>query len=210
MIKQMIFGTALCLGLVFSPQQNCFAQEKTKDELIAEREALKSEMKSKEAEERKAKFEKLKAPKTSGIASVDELATSLTKLLTSTKDINAQVPEMYKRTIGETVDGVTDVTVKKPTLEELVAFATNISTQIKAVSDASDAVTDASSDVKDASPMQAPKAAKSLNYSKDVLALVGPELQLTLKVANNLIATLKSANNNECEEICICYNLFCE
>ncbi len=196
MIKQMIFGTALCLGLVFSPQQNCFAQEKTKDELIAEREALKSEMKSKEAEERKAKFEKLKAPKTSGIASVDELATSLTKLLTSTKDINAQVPEMYKRTIGETVDGVTDVTVKKPTLEELVAFATNISTQIKAVSDASDAVTDASSDVKDASPMQAPKAAKSLNYSKDVLALVGPELQLTLKVANHLIATLKSANNN--------------
>lgn len=192
----MIFGTALCLGLVFSPQQNCFAQEKTKDELIAEREALKSEMKSKEAEERKAKFEKLKAPKTSGIASVDELATSLTKLLTSTKDINAQVPEMYKRTIGETVDGVTDVTVKKPTLEELVAFATNISTQIKAVSDASDAVTDASSDVKDASPMQAPKAAKSLNYSKDVLALVGPELQLNLKVANNLIATLKSANNN--------------
>jgi len=196
MIKQMIFGTALCLGLVFSPQQNCFAQEKTKDELIAEREALKSEMKSKEAEERKAKFEKLKAPKTSGIASVDELATSLTKLLTSTKDINAQVPEMYKRTIGETVDGVTDVTVKKPTLEELVAFATNISTQIKAVSDASDAVTTASSDVKDASPMQAPKAAKSLNYSKDVLALVGPELQLNLKVANNLIATLKSANNN--------------
>lgn len=196
MFKQMIFGTALCLGLVFSAQQNCFAQEKTKDELKAEREALKSEMKSKDAEERKAKFEKLEAPKSSGVSSVDELATNSTKMLTSTKEINAQVPEMYKRTIGETVDGVTDVTVKKPTLEELVSLATNITTQIKAVSDASASVTTASSDVKSASPMQAPKATKSLNYSKEVLALVGPELQLNLKVVNNLIATLKSANNN--------------
>ena len=196
MVKQMIFGTALCLGLVFSSQQSCFAQEKTKDELKAEREALKSEMKSKEAEERKAKFAKLEEPKASGVASVDELATNSTKMLTSTKEINAQVPEMYKRTIGETVDGVTDVTVKKPTVEELVTLAANITTQIKAVSDASAAVTTASSDVKNASPMQAPKATKSLNYSKEVLALVGPELQLNLKVVNNLSATLKSANNN--------------
>ncbi|MEO5905131.1 MAG: hypothetical protein ABIQ11_00280 [Saprospiraceae bacterium] len=196
MLKKMIFVTAICLGFVFSMQQNCYAQEKTTGELKAEREALKSEMKSKEAEERKAKFEKLEAPKTSGVASVDELVTNSTKMLTSAKEINAIVPEMYKRTIGETVDGVTDVTVKKPTLDELVALSANIATQIKAVSGASAAVTSASSDVKSASPMQAPKATKSLNYSKDVLALVAPELQLNLKVVNNLIATLKSANNN--------------
>jgi seryl-tRNA synthetase len=196
MFKKVIFSTAICLGLVFSSQQNCFAQEKTKDELKAEREVLKSEMKSKEAEERKAKFEKLEAPKPSGVASVDQLATNSTSILTSTKSINAQIPELYKRTIGETVDGVTDVTVKKPTVEELAALALTITTQIKAVADASTAVTTASSDVKSASPMQAPKATKSLNYSKEVLALVGPELQLNLKVVNNLIATLKSANNN--------------
>jgi hypothetical protein len=44
--------------------------------------------------------------------------------------------------------------------------------------------------------MQAPKATKALNYSKEALALTGPGLQLNLKVINNLIATLKSANNN--------------
>lgn len=195
MFKKMIFSTAICLGLVFSTQQNCFAQEKTKDELKAEREVLKSEMKSTEAQERKAKFEKLEAPKTSGVASVDGLATSSTSILTSTKDINTQVPEMYKRTIGETVDGVTDVTVKKPTAEELATLALTIATQIKAVADASSVAT-ASADIKNASPMQAPKATKALNYSKDALALAGPELQLNLKVINNLIATLKSANNN--------------
>ena len=196
MFKKVIFSTAICLGLVFSSQQNCFAQEKTKDELKAEREVLKSEMKSKEAEERKAKFEKLEAPKPSGVASVDQLATNSTSILTSTKSINAQIPELYKRTIGETVDGVSDVTVKKPTVEELAALALTITTQIKAVADASTAVTTASADIKNASPMQAPKATKALNYSKDALALAGPELQLNLKVINNLIATLKSANNN--------------
>ncbi len=80
-------------------------------------------------------------------------------------------------------------------MEELVGLAANIATQIKAVSDASAAVKSASSDVKSASPMKAPKATKSLNYSKDVLALVGPELQINLKVVNNLISTLKSSDN---------------
>jgi len=195
MFKKIIFSTAICLGLVFSMHQNSYAQEKTKAELEAEREVLKTEMKSKDAEKRKAKFEKLREPKKSGVESVDKLAANSTKMLTSTKEINTIVPEMYKRTIGETVDGVTDVTVKKPKLEELVGLAANIATQIKAVSDAADAVKSASSDVKSASPMQAPKATKELNYSKDVLALVGPELQLNLKVVNNLISTLKSSDN---------------
>lgn len=196
MFKKMIFSTAICLGLVFSTQQNCYAQEKTKDELKAEREVLKSEMKSTEAQERKTKFETLEVPKASGVSSVDGLATSSASILTLTKEINTQVPELYKRTIGETVDGVTDVTVKKPTAAELATLALTITTQIKTVAEASASIANASSDIKTASPMQAPKATKSLNYSKDALALAGPELQLNLKVINNLIATLKSANNN--------------
>jgi hypothetical protein len=196
MLKKMIFTTAIFIGLVFSMQQNCFAQEKTKEELKAEREVLKSEMKSTEAQKRKAKFEELNAPKSSGVTSVDELATNSTKMLISTKEINTQVPEMYKRTIGETIDGVTDVTVKKPTIDELIVLSSNITNQIKAVSDASAAVASASSDAKSASPMQGLKATKSLNYSKEVISIVGPELQLNLKVVNNLITTLKSANNN--------------
>jgi hypothetical protein len=196
MLKKMFYSTAICLGLVFSISQNCSAQEKTKDELKAERDALKSEMKSKDAEERKEKIAKLESPKTCGVASIDGLAGNSTSILTSTKDINTQVPEMYKRTIGETVDGVTDVTVKKPTKEELATLALTLATQIKAVADATASVAGASADVKTASPMAAGKATKSLNYSKEALALAGPELQMNLKVVNNLIATLKSANNN--------------
>lgn len=194
MLKKIIFNFSICFILIVSVQQNCFGQAKTNDELKAEREALKSEMKSKEVADRKAKCEKLIAPKPSGISSVDELSTNSAKMLESTKEFNVIVPEMYKRTIGETIDGVTDVTVKKPELSELVALGENISKQIKAVSEASTAVATASSDVKSASPLQAPKATKSINYSKEVLELVGLELGLNLRVVNNLIATLKSAN----------------
>ena len=191
----MIFTTAICLGLIFSFQQNCFAQEKTKEELKAEREVLKSEMKSEKALERKAKFEKLTEPKPSGVLSVDELATNLTKMLISTKSFSTIVPEMYKRTIGETIDGVTDVTVKKPTLEELVELSVNIATLIQSVSGITNAIEIASQDAKTASPLQAPKAAKSLLYSKDVVALIVPELEINLKVVKNLIETLKSERN---------------
>ncbi len=194
----MFYNAAICLGLVFSISQNCSAQEKTKNELKAERDALKSEMKSEDVKERQKKIEKLEAesPKTCGVASIDGLSENSKKILVETKSINQQVPEMYKRTIGETVDGVTDVTVKKPTKEELASLALTLATQIKAVTDASASISTASADVKTASPIAMGKATKSLNYSKEALALAGPELQMNLKVVNNLIATLKSANNN--------------
>ncbi len=194
MLSRMFYKIVLSLSLILVMQQNTFAQ-KTKDELKAEREVLKAEMKSKDAEDRKAKFEKLAEPKASGISSVDGLATNSAKMLVSTKEINTIIPEMYKRTVGESVDGVADVTVKKPTLAELTDLGLNIATQIKAVSDASASVTTASADLKSAGMMQAPKGAKSLNFSKDVLGLVLPELNLNLKVVNNLIATLKSSGN---------------
>jgi len=196
MFKKMIFVVAICLGFVFSMQQNCLGQEKTKDELKAEREVLKAEMKSQEALDRQAKLEKLETPKASGIQSVDNLAVSSTAMLAASKENSKLIPEMYKRTIGETIDGVTDVTVKKPTLDELVALGLNLTTQVKAVSEATESIKAATDDISKAGAMQKVKAPKPLNYSKDVLSLVAPELQLNLKMVNNLIATVKSANNN--------------
>ena len=189
MFKKMIFVVAICIGFVFSMQQNCFGQEKTKDELKAEREVIKTEMKSQGVLDRQAKLEKMEFPKASGIQSVDDLASNSTVILAASKANTLLIPELYKRTIGETVDGITDQTVKKPTNEELATLALNLLAQIKAVADASD-------DISKAGAMQKIKAPKPLNYSKDILAMVGPELQLNLKMVNNLIATVKSASNN--------------
>ena len=195
MFKTTIFKSVICLGLILMMQQNGFAQEQTKEELKAELEMLKSEMKSKDAEDRKIKFEKLVEPKTSGISSVDDLATNSTKILLSTKEINAIIPEMYKRTVGESVDGVADVTVKKPSLDELAALGLTIASQIKAVAAATASLSSVANDLKGAGMMQIPKGTKSLGFSKDVMSLVLPELNLSLKVLGNLIATMKSSKN---------------
>jgi hypothetical protein len=211
MISKIIFGIAICFGLVCSMEQNCLSQGKTKEKTKTKSEATKAakvdpklkaellvfaaEWKSIEAAKRVEKINGFSAPDDSGIASVDELAKNSTKMLTSTKEFNVLVPEMYKRTIGETIDGVTDITTKPPSNEELLQLAKNIATQIKAVSDASVAVSNASSDISKASFMQAPKGTKSLNYSKDILSCLAPQLQLSLNVVNNLIATLKSSGN---------------
>lgn len=195
MIKKLFISTAIFLGLAFSMQQKSFAQEKTKDELKAEREVLKSEMKSDEAQKRTAKFEKLQEPEAVNVKTIDQLAISSTALLLSSKNLSAIIPEMYKRTVGESIDGITDVEVKKPELIELLDLSANIVLQIIAVKDIVELVGQATSDIKTMSPLKAPKALKSLKYSKDVLSLVAPEFQLNLKVINNLIATLKSADN---------------
>jgi hypothetical protein len=195
MTRNLFFNAIVFTGIILSLATNCYSQASTVDELKAEREVLKAEMKSKDVLKRKEKLEKLEPPQPCGLSSVDEIASNSTEMLESTKELNRLIPEMYKRTIGETVDGITDVTVKKPTVNELVSLAENITVQLKAVTDSSDAISNSKDDVKGASPKESLKATKSLNYSKDVISLLGPELQMNLKVVNNLIATIKSSNN---------------
>jgi hypothetical protein len=187
--------SAATLALILSVPVISWAQEKTKEEVKAEREQLKTEMKSEAAKERQAKIAKLMPPKTSGVKSVDDLAVSSAALVVSTNQNNKTIPELYTRTIGESIDGVADVTVKKPTLEELTTVSKNIAIQIAAVSTASAGIQAASADATKASPLQAGKASKAMNYTKDALSLLGPELQLQSKVVNNLISTVKTSKN---------------
>lgn len=167
------------------------------EELKAFREALKTELKSSAHLEREKKMEKLseKDPGQVSINAVDQLATSSVQVLKSAINFGDIVPEMYKRVIGETVDGVTDVTVKKPTLAEVAELGANIGAVIVTLTQLQQAVKTAADEVKKASPLQAPKAAKSLNYSKDVIELTLPELELNAKVVKNLIETIKSSKN---------------
>ena len=191
-----VFRLSIIMGMMLATASMGFAQgAKTADELKAEREQLKAELKSENVQKRQEKLAKLQNPGTVGVASVDELAVSSALLLAGTEGFNKTVPELYKRTIGETIDGVTDVTVQKPSLEELTDLAASIAVSIAGVAIAQDAVQKAGDDVKNMPKLQAPKAAKSLNYSKDVLSLTLPELQLSAKVVANLIETIKTSDN---------------
>jgi hypothetical protein len=134
-------------------------------------------------------------PKVSGVASLDNLAANSTILLAATNKLNLEVPELYKRTVGESIDGITDVTVKKPTLEELESVAKTILLQIETVGNYSAVLGTVAGDVKNVNPLAAGKALKVLNFNKDVIALTLPELKNNLSVIKNLISTIKTSDN---------------
>lgn len=97
--------------------------------------------------------------------------------------------------MGETVDGVTDVTEQKPTLDELLAVSESILKTTKAVAASSLEIVKAQGDIKSAGMLKAAKALKSVNYLKDVNSLLGAELSYQGKLISNLIATVKSSKN---------------
>ncbi|HAN37491.1 MAG TPA: hypothetical protein DCQ29_01195 [Chitinophagaceae bacterium] len=190
-MKRILLSAALSLFLA----SMSFAQEKTPEELKAEREVLKAERKSEAYQERQKKLAELKDPGSTSVSSIDALAANSTTALLETKKNNELLPELYKRTVGETVDGVTDVTVKKPTIEELLAVSESILKTTKAVSASSLEIARAQADIKSAGMLKAVKATKSINYSKDVNSLLVAELAYQSKLIANLIATLKSSEN---------------
>lgn len=172
-----------------------FAQERTAEELKTERETLKAEMKSEAFQNRQKKLADLKDPGSVGISSIDALVVNSNTVLVATKKNNEIIPELYKRTIGESIDGVTDVTVKKPTLDELLKVSENIVMTIKSVADQAPQLISAQGDIKSAGIMKVAKATKSLNYAKDVNTMTAAELNYQTKLIKNLIETLKSSKN---------------
>ena len=152
----------------------------------------------KASKDRYAKLEKLskKAPKECNVPSVDGLAGSTTLVMIESLQITPLLEGLYYRSIGQTEDGVTDVTVKKPTLEECTALSTKITVQAAAVKAATELIKPATEELKTVkNPITLGKATKSLNYSKDALVIVGEETTYQLKAIASIIETIKSADN---------------
>jgi hypothetical protein len=171
------------------------AQTATADEIKAEKEALKSELKSEAYQKRQQKLAELKVPGAVGIASIDGIVATSAVSLASIVKLNEDVPELYKRTIGETIDGVTDVTVKKPSLDELLAVAGSITTLVAGTLATAQQIPGVAGDVSSAGPMKAIKALKSVTFIKDANVLVVDQLKSQGKIISSLIKVLKSSNN---------------
>lgn len=85
------------------------------------------------SKDRSAKLEKLSQPKSCGVVAIDALTASTGIIASESTEITTPLQGMYYRSIGQTKDGVTDVTVKKPTLAELQELSARIATQAIAV-----------------------------------------------------------------------------
>ena len=196
MLKKSFFKTLLMGGLMFALVQGTFAQ-KTADELKAERQELQTEMKAKKAVERTKKMEKLVSqgqPAATGVSSVDLLATSATALLKTTT-ANNEFLSTFKRTVTDNGGGEVDITTEKAKLDDYLKLAVSIGEQAAKVALEAQKVQKIKDEIKSLSPTQAMPATKAVTYASDALDVSGSELQLQLKLVNNLIETIKSSKN---------------
>ena len=147
------------------------------------------------AKDRTAKLEKLVQPKNCGLAKIG-LTSAAGLVAAESIQITPLLQGMYYRSIGQTEDGVTDVTVKKPTLDELKELSARIGLQAVAVAAAVKLVPEAGTELSTVkNPLKLKGATKALKYSKDVLAIVGEESAFQTKAIAEMIKTASSDDN---------------
>ena len=137
-----------------------------------------------------------KMPKSTGVADVDGFGQDVYDAAIAAMANSEQLENFYKREIGETVDGVTDVTVKKPTTEEWVTLGATLTAEVANIKSAADKGTKAAEAVKSTkNPLAAGKLAKMINWTKKVLPVITEESANQAKAVSDIIATLKSGGN---------------
>ncbi len=148
--------------------------------------------------------------KTSGNANIDGYGDAVKGAAIMAIANSEKLESMYKRQIGETQDGVTDVTVDKPTLEDWVSLATTVAGEAALIKAATDKVQGAADEAKamgekaskERNPMKAGKAAKQAKAAAAVVEfgnvatpILVEESAAQVKAVNEIIETLKSGGN---------------
>ena len=170
-MKRFLFVTAALLVMSVS---FCFGQSK---------EDIKASI------DRCAKLEKLcsKQPKQTGVADVDTYVQGVYNAAISSAASSALLQDLYYRQIGETKDGVTDVTIKKPTVEELVALGTTLTAEGVSIAEAgkgAEAAIKAFSTNKN--PMKVAKIASALAFTKDAYPVLLEELKAKVGIKKTI------------------------
>ena len=146
--------------------------------------------------ERIEKISKLESPKSTSVASLDNLTVNIGEVALESTNITPLLQNLYYRSIGETKDGVVDVTVKKPSLDECKELATRILSQTEKIQNLTSLlsnVTNETSNIKN--PLKLPKILSSVNYAKTAISLLGEETVFQANAIKNIISTLSSGNN---------------
>lgn len=165
-----------------------------------------------QSEKRAAELKKLVdgQPKDCGVAEVDNYAKSINAAALLAIANSEQLSSLYYREIGETKDGVTDVTIKKPTAEECAKLGTTIAGEAATIASAKESAEAAAKKFQELSdqaknesnPMKKAKIAKQtktaaaiIAYGKDALPIIIEESAAQGKAIKQLVETVKSAKN---------------
>ena len=120
--------------------------------------------------------------KASGNANVDGYGDAVKNAAILAIANSVQLENMYKRQIGETQDGVTDVTITKPTLDEWVTFAATVAGEAASIKAAKTVKT-------------AKAAAVVVEFGNIATPILVEESAAQAKAVKEIIETLKSGKN---------------
>lgn len=137
-----------------------------------------------------------KTPEKTGCAEVDAYTTAVFTAATASLVSSEQLEDLYYRSVGESKDGVADVTIKKPTLEECTLLATSLTVEAVSIKKAQELAEAATKGVKgEKNRLKAAKLAKSMNLTVEVANIITQESVAKTKAVSEIISTVKSADN---------------
>ena len=165
----------------------------------------------KQSRDRAAKLEALcKDYKTSGNANIDGYGNDVKNAAVLAIANSEQLEDLYKREIGESADGVQDVTIKKPKLEEWITLATTVAGEAASIKSATDKAKNAGEEAKNMAqavndaknPMAKAKAAKAtkaatavIEFGNAATPILIEESAAQMKAVDEIIKTLKAGKN---------------
>ncbi len=137
-----------------------------------------------------------KMPKKTGNAEVDGFAQDVYTAAVAAMASSEKLNGFYTRQIGKTENGVTDVTVTKPSLQDWVELGTTVGAEVTSVAGATEKGTKATEEAKNVkNPLKAAKLAKMIKWTSDVMPILTDETANQAKAIKEIIATLKSGKN---------------
>lgn len=148
-------------------------------------------------------------PKECGDADIDDYAKSVNAAALLAIANSEKLSNFYYRQIGQTEDGVTDVTVVKPELKDWTELGVGVGGEAVALKKAQESGERAakrmqalSEEAKQGNPMAKAKKAKQVKaataiiaYGKDALPVLAKESIESVKAVKQIIETVKSGKN---------------
>ncbi|MFR9605813.1 MAG: hypothetical protein SNG97_05100 [Rikenellaceae bacterium] len=134
-----------------------------------------------------------KAPAAIGAGGIDGFVLGIFNLAVGTSALTEQLDGFYSRSIGQTIDGITDVTIKKPTLPECIVLSKTLIDNGLAIADMVKAADSAAKEAKEINnPAQAAKAAKAVASAVALSTIIVEESAVQVKLIDEMVKSAKA------------------
>lgn len=185
----------VCVMLMLATAFTVNAQQKTAEELQAEREQLAAELKSEKVVNRLQELAQLTEQSGSiqktGLESVDGLAELSGGFLKSVNSTNGLLEQFRNDLINN--EGKVEMSNYVDKLGDYVQLSANLVKGAKDVKEGGEKIASAKNDLKKLSPLKVKPATASLNFSTNAIKQSSEEIEMQTRIVNNLVESIKAS-----------------